>query len=102
AFSLAGNYSATSNARGATGPGTLEDIRIIVTGAEAERMRRPRLVPNPLLPLGGFPPVIALPPDPEPHGSFSADAMLRFSALAHGDVNANADLQGKVGVFGAL
>jgi hypothetical protein len=99
-YNLEGEAAAQSNALLVFGPGWLEQIRVIVTGAEAERMRRPRVFvvpPNPLVPL---PVPIILPPPSEPHGSFSADAMLRFTANASADASAYARLNGSVGVFG--
>lgn len=97
-YNLQGSYSAASRAFLSFGPGTLEQIRIIVTGAEAERMRRPRVVLLPLIPPVPIP--VNLPPDPTPHGKFSADAYLRFGALAMADASASAKLEGQVGVFG--
>ncbi|MGB8885967.1 MAG: DUF4157 domain-containing protein [Candidatus Korobacteraceae bacterium] len=93
-YGLQGSYSAQSNAFLGFGPGTLEQIRIIVTGAEAERMREPIILFDPL--LGP----IVLPPDPTPHGTFAADAQMRFSALAAANASASGRVEGELGVFG--
>jgi hypothetical protein len=100
-YGLQGTYSASSSAFLGFGPGTLEQIRIIVTGAEAKRMREPRIIPVPLPLLPPFlGPVIELPPDTTPHGKFAADAQLRFRALAVAEARAGGRLEGELGVFG--
>lgn len=93
-YNLQGEAAAQSNAVMTFGPGTLEDIQITVTGAEAERLRRQRSL-GPWLWPG-----LGLPPDPTPHGSFQADAMLRFNAYAAASVTAFARLDAGLGVFG--
>jgi hypothetical protein len=98
-YKLEKEIAAQSNAQMVFGPGTLEQIRVIVTGAEAERMRRPRVLWMPGLLPPILPPIV-LPPDTEPHGSFAADAMLRFRAYASADASAYARLDAGLGAFG--
>jgi hypothetical protein len=108
-FKLEGSASAQSFAGMVFGPATLGDIRIYVTGAEADRQRRIRefpveLLAPPFLPGGGVVPVVRRgldrPWDREPEGKFSADAMLRFTAAAAAGTTANAKLSAELGLFG--
>lgn len=95
-YSLHGQASASSAAALMFGPGYLRDVRLFVTGPEADRLRRPNVIVVPSVP----PLILPDPRERKPRGAFSADANLQFSAFAAGRASASARLEGGLGVFG--
>lgn len=102
-YHLEGSARAGTYAGLSFGPGTLEQIRVFVTGAEADRLRaidHPPIYDPILGPIGVLPDILNRAWDRDPNGSFEGDAMLRFSAFASAGANANAHLSGDLGIFG--
>ena len=99
-YALRGEAAAQSFAGITFGPGTLEEIRVWVTGPEADRLRLQRMAP--MDPLLGPAALLISRPWVPPEGRFDADAMLRFKGYAAAGLSAQAQLEASLGVFGNL